>query len=307
MEKEEVFHEKYENEKQFADVEPQVNLEEEDDSPIEEVRVTISNTDDPTLPYNTFRMWFLGLFWTCIISFVNQFFYLRQTQISIGYSVVALLSLPMGHFLARVLPTHQFNLFGFKFSLNPGPFNIKEHVLIGTMVACNQGTAYAVDIVILQKLWYNSEKSFVAGMFLVLTTQITGFAIAGAIRRFLVRPAHMIWPSTLVTASLFRSLHAQRDEDDNGRMSRLRYFMIVAGGSFLTGSNGLGIGVISLDWSAASYYIGPLVTPWFAQVNILVGFILVAYIMVPWAYYSDLWGSKTFPIVTAVLYRANGS
>ncbi|KAF9917394.1 hypothetical protein FBU30_000774 [Linnemannia zychae] len=338
MEKEEVINEKYENEKYIEDVEHQVNLEEEDDSPIEEVRVTISNTDDPSLPCNTFRMWFLGLFWTCVISFVNQFFYLRQTQISIGYSVVALLSLPMGHFMARVLPTHQFNFFGFKFSFNPGPFNIKEHVLIGTMVACNQGTAYAVDIVILQKLWYNNEKSFVAGMFLVLTTQITGFAFAGAIRRFLVRPAHMIWPSTLVTASLFRSLHAQRNEDNHGRMSRMKYFILVATGSFiyywipglmfptigyiawicwinpknvvlsqLTGSNGLGIGVISLDWSAASYYIGPLVTPWFAQVNILVGFILVAWIMVPWAYYTNLWDSKNYPIVTAVLYKANGS
>ena len=142
-------------------------------------------------------MWFLGLFWTCIISFVNQFFYLRQTQISIGYSVVALLSLPMGHFLARVLPTHQLNLFGFKFSLNPGPFNIKEHVLIGTMVACNQGTAYAVDIVILQKLWYNSEKSFVAGMFLVLTTQITGFAIAGTFSDLLGSSMHCHSASTV--------------------------------------------------------------------------------------------------------------
>ncbi|KAF9153163.1 hypothetical protein BG015_003950 [Linnemannia schmuckeri] len=264
MEKEEVIHEKYENEKQYDDVEPQVNLEEDDDSPIEE------------------------------------FFYLRQTQISIGYSVVALLSLPMGHFLARVLPTHQFNLFGFKFSLNPSPFNIKEHVLIGTMVACNQGTAYAVDIVILQKLWYNSEKSFVADMFLVLTTQITGFAIA-------------------VTASLFRSLHAQRDEDDNGRMSRMRYFMIIAGDSFVY------YWIPCLIFPTIGYlawicWINPnnvvlsqltstsgLVTPWFAQVNILVGFILVAYIMVLWAYYSDLWGSKTFPIVTALLYRGNGS
>ncbi|KAG0199498.1 hypothetical protein BGX28_007256 [Mortierella sp. GBA30] len=340
MDKEELPDEKYtfSDEKAVADIEPQVHLEEEDDSPIEEVRVTVSNLDDPSLPYNTFRMWFLGLLWTAIVSFVNQFFYLRQTTVSIGYSVVALLSLPMGHFMARVLPTRQFNIFGWSFSLNPGPFSIKEHVLIGTMVACNSGTAYAVDIVILQKIWYNSEKPFIAGMFLVLTTQITGFALAGVIRRFLVRPAHMIWPSTLVTASLFRSLHAMQDEHDEGRMSRIRYFCMVAGGMFiyywlpgfifptigtiawicwinpnnvvlsqLTGSNGLGIGVIALDWAAASAYVAPLVTPWFAQVNILVGFILVTYIIVPLAYYTNLWGSKNFPIVTAVLFKEDGS
>ncbi|KAK3833808.1 MAG: OPT family small oligopeptide transporter [Linnemannia elongata] len=328
----------YEEEKRHDDPERQVALAEEDDSPIEEVRVTVSNTDDPQQPYNTFRMWFLGLLFTAIISFVNQFFYLRQTTLTLNYAIVALIALPCGHFLARVLPTRQVDLFGYKFSLNPGPFSIKEHVLIGTMAACNTSTAYAVDIVLIQKLFYHEEKSFVAGLFLVLTTQIAGFSMAGAIRRFLVRPAHMVWPATLVTASLFRSLHAEADQDNQGRMSRMKYFAIVCAGSFiyywfpglifptigyiswicwinpdniilaqLTGSNGLGIGTIALDWSAASYYVGPLVTPWFAQVNILVGFVLVTYIMVPWAYYSNLWNSQNFPIITATLFMENGT
>ncbi|KAG0369042.1 hypothetical protein BGZ54_000550 [Gamsiella multidivaricata] len=328
----------YEPKKYGLDPEAQDFLDDEDDSPIEEVRITISNTDDSNVPCNTFRMWSLGLFWTCVISFVNQFFYLRQTTVSISYPVVALLSLPMGHFMARVLPSRQFNIFGWRFSLNPGPFSIKEHVLIGTMVACNSGTPYAVDIVILQKLWYQDEKPFIAGMFLVLTTQITGFAVAGGLRRFLVRPAHMVWPSNLVTASLFRSLHPAHIREDNGRMSRMKYFMIVCIGSFiyywfpgfifptigviswicwinpdnvilaqLTGSNGLGIGTIALDWSAISAYVQPMTTPWFAQVNILVGFVLVTYIMVPWAYYSNLWHSKNFPIVVPYLYLENGT
>ncbi|KAG0041087.1 hypothetical protein BGZ83_002367, partial [Gryganskiella cystojenkinii] len=188
MSKEEVYSEKYveENTKAFDEERiAAIELDEQDDSPIEEVRVTVSNTDDPHLPYNTFRMWFLGLFFTALISFVNQFFYMRQTTITIGYAVVALLALPLGHFMARVLPRHEFNIFGYKCSLNPGPFSIKEHVLIGTMAACNTTTAYAVDIVIIQKIYYHDEKSFVAGLFLVLTTQITGFALAGGIRRFL--------------------------------------------------------------------------------------------------------------------------
>ncbi|KAG0318531.1 hypothetical protein BG000_004156, partial [Podila horticola] len=167
MDKEEVLVEKFDPEKvERHDVEAQLELNEEDDSPIEEVRVTVPNTDDPSIPCNTFRMWFLGLLFTAIISFVNQFFYLRQTQISIGYSVVALVSLPLGHLMARVLPTSQYSIGGWSFSLNPGPFSIKEHVLIGTMTAANTGTAYAVDIVILQKLFYNDEKPFIAGLLL---------------------------------------------------------------------------------------------------------------------------------------------
>ncbi|KAG0345341.1 hypothetical protein BG005_001332 [Podila minutissima] len=333
------YSEKYEVERVDDVLEANIDLQEDDNSPIEEVRVTVANTDDPSMPCNTFRMWFLGLMFTAIISFVNQFFYMRQTQISIGYSVVALLSLPLGHFMARILPTRDFTLFGRTFSLNPGPFSIKEHILIGTMTACNTSTAYAVDIVVLQHVFYNDKKPFIAGLLLVLTTQITGFALAGVIRRFLVRPAHMVWPSTLVTASLFRSLHVSTETaEDEGRMSRMKYFLLVTLGSFLyywfpgfifptigmiswicwinpdnivlsqlTGSNGLGIGTIALDWSALSYYVQPLVTPWFAQLNILVGFILVAWVMVPWAYYTNLWNSKNYPILSAGLFRENGS
>ncbi|KAG0223172.1 hypothetical protein BGW41_005687 [Actinomortierella wolfii] len=336
MEKEEVI-ERTDCEK-FDALSVGYDLDEEDDSPIEEVRVTISNKDDPEIPCNTFRMWFLGLLFTAIISFVNQFFYLRQTTVSIGYSVVALLSLPLGHLMARVLPTTEYSIFGRSFTLNPGPFSLKEHVLIGTMTACNTNTAYAVDIVILQKLFYHNEKPFIAGLLLVWTTQVTGFALAGVLRKFLVKPAHMIWPSTLVTAALFRSLHRSAEaEDDSGRMSRMKYFMIIALGSFiwywlpgllfptigviswicwikpdnillaqLTGSSGLGIGTIALDWSAINSYVQPLVTPWFAQVNILVGFVLVVYVMVPWAYYTNLWNSKLYPILSAGLFKEDG-
>ncbi|KAF9996701.1 hypothetical protein BGZ79_009567 [Entomortierella chlamydospora] len=329
----------YDDEKFSQDPENhQISLDDEDDSPIEEVRVTIPNTDDPNLPYNTFRMWSLGLFWTSIIAFVNQFFYLRQANIVISYSVVALLSLPMGHFMAATLPTRQFKIFGAKCSLNPGPFSIKEHILIGTMVACNSGTAYAVDIVILQKLYYGSEKPFIAGMLLVVTTQVFGFAVAGAVRCFLVRPAHMIWPQTLVVASLFRSLHSTQVQDNSNRMSRMKYFLLVSGGMFLyywlpgfifptigvlswmcwiapdnivlaqlTGSYGLGIGTIALDWAAINSFVYPLITPWFAQVNILVGFVMLTYVIAPWAYYSNLWGSKNFPIVVPYLYTEDGN
>ncbi|KAG0322347.1 hypothetical protein BGZ99_003389 [Dissophora globulifera] len=346
---------------QQYDESPVIDLEElEKDSPIEEVRVTVSNRDDPSMPYNTFRMWFLGLLFTVIIAFVNQFFYLRQTTVTVGYSVVALISLPMGHFMARVLPIRRYRipLLGWKFTLNPGPFSIKEHVLIGTMAACNSTTAYAVDIVILQKVFYHQTGTpFFGSVLLVLTTQITGFAMAGGIRRFLVRPAQMVWPQTLVTAALFRSLHASSitsnndDEDGTGastekeqgglgarRMSRTKYFLLVTLASFiyywfpgfifptigtiswicwlqpnnvilaqLTGAGGLGIGTIALDWTAISAYVQPLVTPWFAQVNILIGFITMAYILVPWTYYSNLWNAKQYPIISASLFQQDGS
>lgn len=107
--------------------------------------------------------------------------YFHQTTISIGYSVVALVSLLIGQFVARVLLTTQYSLFDYPFSLNLGPFSIKEHVLIGTMTACNIGTVYAVEIVILQKIFYKDEKLFIAD-----------FALAGSLQIFLVRLAEVI-------------------------------------------------------------------------------------------------------------------
>lgn len=188
-------------------------------------------------------------------------------------------------------------------------------------------------------------------------------------RKFLVRPATMIWPANLVTVALFRTLHESSedgDEDDiisvedtqgegdqghemkqgsavirsrkKRRMGRLKFFTYVSLGSFiwywfpnyifptltafsifcwikpqnvvlsqLTGSNGLGIGTISFDWATSTSALSPLVTPWWAQVNILVGVVIVAWIIAPIAYYSNLWNSKNFPILTAGLFREDGT
>lgn len=37
-----------------------------DNSPYLEVRANVPNTDDPTLPVNTLRMWFLGIVFTLV-------------------------------------------------------------------------------------------------------------------------------------------------------------------------------------------------------------------------------------------------
>lgn len=37
-----------------------------DNSPYLEVRANVPNTDDPTLPVNTFRMWFLGVVFSLV-------------------------------------------------------------------------------------------------------------------------------------------------------------------------------------------------------------------------------------------------
>ena len=106
-----------------------------DESPYEEVAANVSNQDNPMLPCLTFRSCILGLLFTCILAFVNQFFTYRTVPIFLSMIVAQLLSYPMGRAMASILPCRTFILFGgrWRFSFNPGPFSVKEHCVISIM------------------------------------------------------------------------------------------------------------------------------------------------------------------------------
>ncbi|KAG6902143.1 hypothetical protein C0995_003900 [Termitomyces sp. Mi166 len=111
----------------------------EDDSPYPEVRSAVANTDDPDIPVSTIRSWFLGI---CC---------------AIPIPVVALLiTFPVGRAWARVIPN--WTIFGVH--LNPGPFSIKEHVLITIMATVGYQSAYATDVVAVQRVYYNQVFNF---------------------------------------------------------------------------------------------------------------------------------------------------
>ncbi|GMH23677.1 hypothetical protein Nepgr_025520 [Nepenthes gracilis] len=317
--------------------------DEDEESPIEEVRLTVGNTDDPTLPVWTFRMWFLGLLSCVLLSFLNQFFSYRTEPLVITQITVLVASLPIGRFMAAVLPTTKFGIPGFgsrRFSLNPGPFNMKEHVLIAIFAnagsAFGNGSAYAVGIIDIIKALYRRNISFLAGWLLIITTQVLGYGWAGLLRKYVVDPAHMWWPGTLVQVSLFRALHEKEDR----RMTRAKFFVIalicsfswyaVPGYLFPTltsiswvcwlfsksvtaqqlgsGMKGLGLGALTLDWSAVSSFLfSPLMSPFFAIVNIFVGYFLIIYIVIPIAYWGvDLYSAKKFPIFSSHLFTSEG-
>ena len=114
----------------------------EDDSPYPEVRSAVANTDDPDMPVNTFRAWFIGIIWSIIIPGLNQFFFFRYPSVSVTSVVAQLISFPLLRLWARLVP----NVKIFGVSLNPGPFTIKEHVIITIMANVGSGSAYAVSL-----------------------------------------------------------------------------------------------------------------------------------------------------------------
>ena len=99
----------------------------------DEVAAHVSNTDDPTTLVLTFRSWSLGLLFTMLLSFVNQFFWYRTSPLFVGTLVAQLLTYPLGRAMAKFLPERKFRIVRWTFSLNPGPFTIKEHCIITSM------------------------------------------------------------------------------------------------------------------------------------------------------------------------------
>lgn len=128
--------------------------------------------------------------------------------------------------MAHLLPTRYFQLFGYTFTLNPGPFNVKEHLLIAVLAGSGSGAAYGADIITIQDLYYKQDIGPVGGILLLLSTQLLGFGLSGIVYNLLVRPSKMVWPSTLVPISLFNTLHGTEKDKEKLTQLRLRFFKI---------------------------------------------------------------------------------
>lgn len=159
--------------------------------PVEEVALVVPETDDPTLPVMTFRAWFLGLASCVLLIFLNTFFTYRTQPLTISAILMQIAVLPIGKFMARTLPTTSHKLMGKEFSLNPGPFNIKEHVIITIFANCGVayggGDAYSIGAITVMKAYYKQSLTFVCGLFIVLTTQVPFLSLSLISFDFVIR------------------------------------------------------------------------------------------------------------------------
>ncbi|KAF7810501.1 oligopeptide transporter 7-like [Senna tora] len=315
------------------------NQEVAENSPIKQVALTVPTTDDPSLPVLTFRMWVLGTVSCVLLSFLNQFFWYRTEPLTISAISAQIAVVPLGHFMANKITNRVFfRGTSYEFTFNPGPFNVKEHVLITIFANSGAGTVYAIHIVTVVKIFYKKHISFFVSFLVVITTQVLGFGWAGIFRRYLVDPAPMWWPANLVQVSLFRALH-EKEERPKGGLTRSQFFVIAFLCSFAyyvfpgyifemltslswicwifprsvlaqqlgSGLYGLGIAAAGIDWSTISAYLGsPLASPWFATANVAVGFFFVMYVLTPFCYWYDVYRAKTFPIFSDELFNSKG-
>ncbi|KAI8867906.1 oligopeptide transporter [Ramicandelaber brevisporus] len=311
--------------------------DDDEDSPFFEVRAAVSNKDDPRLPSLTFRVWFLGFIFTVVISFVNQLLFFRNNPVLLPLFAVQVLAYPAGKLLQWALPRTAFSTLGWTWSLNPAPFSIKEHVLISVFANAGTGFTYAIEIVVVRRMFYFDAMSFGQSLALCLTTQLIGYGLAGLARQFLVYPASMIWPANLVNVVLFRAFH---EHSAWSGWSRTKMFWVVFAAAFawywvpgvlftmlsifsvlcfinresvllgqlFDGGTGLGIMSLTLDWSIVTAFAGsPIATPFWALCNMVVGFVLYVWVITPALYYTNTWDAQRFPIYAAYTFDKYGN
>lgn len=280
-----------------------------EDSPYEEVRAATRPFDGGEVAC-TVRAWILGIIFVTLGSGLNMLLSMRSPAINFPAVVVVLLVYPIGCLWAKIVPTKVFNTFGLQWTFNPGPFTIKEHVVITLMSNVSISYAYSTDALLaLQgKPFYNINLGWGFALIFTLSSQLIGISLSGMFRRFLIWPAAMLWPSQFSYTSLFYALHDKSKMDgttSNGWvMSRYRYFFVVMGAmfcyywipgvlwqglsvfAFITwirpdnivlnqlfgGYTGLSLIPITFDFTYVSAYLyDPLLAPTTSHVNTLIG------------------------------------
>ncbi|GAA6003702.1 hypothetical protein JCM10207_003554 [Rhodosporidiobolus poonsookiae] len=289
--------------------------DEDVDSAMAMVRKVVPESDDPTLPTLTFRVWLLGTVLCVFGAAVSQLFFFKSNAPSFSSFFVILISFPLGKWMDRLLPDN----------LNPGPFSKKEHLLIGILAGSGASAAYAGEIVAVQSLYYKSDLGAFGGLLLLLSTQLIGFGLSGLTYRLLVRPTVMLWPSQLVTVALYETLHGSAKTERKQTQQRMRFFSwsfigifswqffpavifptltsiavlcIINNTSWVmrilgSGYDGFGYLNLSLDWSVIGG-TGALYTPFFAQCSYFAGLAFNLWIVTPLLYFSNFWNAQSF-------------
>ncbi|KAJ4198161.1 hypothetical protein NW755_000848 [Fusarium falciforme] len=317
--------------------------EEEENSPYPEVRAAVRNYDED-LPCNTVRAWTIGMLLVVLGASMNTLFSLRQPSISIGPLIAQIIAWPMGHGWARFVPDREFTTFGVRWTLNPGPFNIKEHAIIVVMASVSFSVAYATDIILAQLVFYKQNFGIMFQLLLTISTQSVGYGIAGMLRKFLVYPASMIWPENLVGVTLMNAMYERNDAPDptiiGGTMHRYKWFTIVTGCAFayyfipgflaqflsifavatwlapqnpvvnqlFGGQTGLSLLPITFDWTQIAGYVGsPLIPPWHAIANTLIGVGTFFIVLSSFLHYGGVWYAEYLPMSDSSTYDNTGA
>ena len=312
-------------------------------SPYPEVRAVTEPYDDSSIPCETFRVYLLGIIWTCLGTFINQFFAERQPTITLSSTVVQLFLYPSGKVVEKILPKKVVKLGKWHVDLNPGPWNHKEQMLTTIFYSVSSGFAYVSYNLHAQKVerFYNNQwVDFGYQILLTMATNYLGIGFAGLLRRFAIYPHKAIWPTILPIIALNKALvQTETKENIHGwTLSRYKWFFLVFTFSFcynwiptylfnalsyfnwptwiapnnptlvaITGSaSGLGLNPWpTFDWNILNFN-GCLIYPFYAQLSQYIGMV-IGFIVIAALWFTNHKWTGYVPINSASLWDRFGS
>ncbi|KAA1075364.1 hypothetical protein PGT21_034305 [Puccinia graminis f. sp. tritici] len=258
--------------------------------------------DDSHMPAMTCRALLTGLFISSTAAVIQQFFLFKPSRSQVQPLFLQLACLLVGRSLQNIPgPTWW----------NPGPYSIKENTLSAIMATAAAVGTLAVEMIATQELYEERPFHYATAMAIMLSSQLIGYGFAGLLRAPLIYSKRAVFPAVLPAVALFHSFH-YRDGTHTER--HLGLFKTVFFGTAIyeifpqyiaptlqavnpfclawqhspavtrlfggaLAHEGLGMLSLSFDWNVVGA-LGPLFTPFAAQVNEWAG-VLLAYLFYP--------------------------
>ncbi|KAF8882526.1 oligopeptide transporter [Gymnopilus junonius] len=287
----------------------------------------------------TFRSLVLGTVIAGLGAALCQIYLFKPVQMTVSTVFLLLLIYTIGNAWAKFVPQRSWTG-GFFHFINPGPFSLKEHVVASLVASTAAGGSTAVQNFAVQKLYYNTNVEATTAVLATFSTACFGYGLVGLLRPLTVYPSEMVYWTNLPTVSVFQALHFNTSGNSkrvklfwggftamfiyeiipayifpllNGinivclasqkaSASTLNFITNLFGGT--DGNEGLGLLSFSFDWQyiGSTYMSLPLVQ----QANSWIGYFF-CYFAIMGIYYSNLWNSLSFPMLSTSIFSSNGS
>lgn len=301
------------------------------------VRDTVSLEDDPTALCLTFRYWFLSVLFVIPGAFLSQMSHFRTTSAPYSVFFVQIACHYVGHFLAKVLPAKRITIpfTNIGFSLNPGPWSIKEHTLITITAASGATYNLGFTPIVLAELWYDEVINPAVTIFFMLSIVFAGYAMAALARQVLLYDPIYVWPKALMQANLFETFRKSSEDSSLAKRQMKVFFFCLIGmilwqflpeyvfpmtsslaflcwvaprsatANFVgAGLGGMGFLNLSLDWSNITSDV--MLMPFWTQTVVFAGFVVNCWFLIPWAKWGNL-GSFKSGLMSTGLMMGNGT
>ncbi|KXH35624.1 sexual differentiation process protein isp4 [Colletotrichum salicis] len=135
-------------------------------------------------------------------------------DVLLSQSAIQFLAYPVGKAWEFAIPDWRFNIRGRRVSLNPGPFNYKENILIYIMANLSFLTRLSADVLTEQRIFYGLKAGWGFELTVTLATILYGFALAGLCYALIVEPPQLLWPGVLGNTALNAALHTGKRKDE---------------------------------------------------------------------------------------------